>query len=410
MASRREFIKAGIAGTALVFVPGLGLFRCTRTSVEPTIDPINLNFVSPVNLPEEQGGFYIQFFEGRDYRPDDLDLDTWQLRLTQTVNGAAIRETSLSFDDIATRYPNEEASFFQTFQCVGNSPGGFQLGNAYFTGVPLRHYLENDLGVDWSQANRVYFRCHDGYTTNHLKERIMVDDPAPAYLVYKYNGIPFSDRRDGSLAHGYPVRMVVPDMLGMKSPKAILEIEVSDRDEVEGYWESRPVRSAQPSITWADIPPLAINSRIFRPVNYQKVSKGTTFRVTGVAVGGVDPVARVEVGLVPVKNRNQPDGEIVWDDARVLDAPAMDARPAYDDSSGADFAEALARLDAQPWPAPFVWTLWEYDLAVPSGGGEYGLYARATDRAGRVQPLEEATAEANADGNNAIHRLIIQAE
>lgn len=408
--NRKEFIKLFIGGTALIFVPGTGFFSCTRNSVEPTIDPIGLNFCSPVNLPEEAGGFYIQFFEGREYRPADLDLSTWRLKLTQTVNGSVIKESNLSFDDIATRYPAEETSFFQTFQCVGNTPGGFQLSNGYFSGVPLRFYLENELGVDWAQAKRVYFRSYDGYSTNHLKERIINDDPTPAYLVYKFNGIPFSERRDGSLAHGYPVRMVVPDMLGMKSPKALMEIEVSDRDEVDGYWESRPVRSSEPEITWADIPPLQINSRIYNPVNYQKVSRGNPFTVQGVAVSGVNPVERVEIGLVKVKGRNEPDGDIVWQDAHIFDRPAAAARPAYDDSDGTAFAEALGRINANPWPAPFVWCQWEYNLQVPDAEGKYGIYARATDSAGNVQPLDELTALENADGNNSIHRLIIQAE
>ncbi|HQV33916.1 MAG TPA: molybdopterin-dependent oxidoreductase [Calditrichia bacterium] len=408
--NRRDFIKTGLTGIAFIFIPGMGLVSCTRNSIGPIIDPIALNYCSPVNMPEEEGGFYVQFYEGREYRPADLDLTTWRLRLFQTVNGQVVRETSLSFDDIASRYTNQEESFFQTFQCVGNTPGGFQMSNGYFTGVPLRLFLENDLGVDWALANRVYFRCYDGYFTNHRKERIINDAPRPAYLAYKFNGIPFNDRRDGSLAHGYPVRMVVPEMLGMKSPKAIMEIEVSDRDEVDGYWESRPVRSTEPEITWADVPLLRINSRIYNPVNYQAMPKGTTYRVQGVAVGGQDPVQRVEIGLVKVKNRDEMDGDITWQDATILSRPTAAARPVYDDSNGNEFSEALGRLQQQSWPAPYTWCLWEADLQVPQNGGKYGLFVRATDATGTVQPFVEESAQENADGNNAWHGLIIQAE
>ncbi len=407
---RREFIKTSLAGTALVFIPGLGFFSCTKNSVQPTIDPLQLNFCSPVDIPEEQGGFYIQFIEGRQYKPDGLDLNTWRLQLSQTVNGQKIRETSLSFDEIASGYPNEESTFFQTFQCVGNPPGGFQLSNGYFTGVPLRLFLENDLGVDWSQANRVYFRCFDGYHTNHLKERIINDDPTPAYLAYKFNGVPFSDQRDGSMQHGYPVRMVIPDMLGMKSPKALTEIEVSDRGEEDGYWETRLVDSSNPNITWADIPPLKINSRIYDPVNYQKVSPGSVYKVRGVAVGGVGPVEKMEIGLSRVRGRNQIEGSISWRRAQIMDRPTGIARPEYDTSNGNAFSEALQKVNTNPWPAPFVWCLWEFDLQVPNSKGKYGLFARATDTAGNMQPLEEESVLAKADGNNAIHSLILQVE
>ncbi len=409
--NRRDFLKTGASGAALFFISGAGFFSCTRNSIEPTLDPIKLNFCSPVDMPEEEGGFYIQFIDGREYRPADLDLNTWRLKLTQTVGGQTIKEAELSFDDIATRYPMAEESFFQTFQCVGNNNGGFQMSNGYFTGAPLRLYLEDVLGVDWAQAKRVYFHCYDGYFTNHLKERIMMDDPRPAFLAYKFNGIPYSEQRDGSLAHGYPVRMVVPEMLGMKSPKAIMEIEVSDRDEEDGYWESRPVRSAEPDILWADIPPLRINSRFYTPVNYQKVPRGSTFTVYGVAVSGTNPVEKVEVGIVKVKDRDQPVGEIAYQEATILDAPDASDRPVYDDSNGAAFTEALSRISGPGnYPAPYVWCLWRYDLQVPDEEEKFGLYVRATDSAGEVQPLLEETALENADGNNSSHRLIIQAE
>ena len=265
---RRDFLKTSAAGAALVFIPGVGLISCTKNIIEPTIDPIAAQFISPVDIPEERGGFYTLFINGRDYVPSDLDLNTWRLRLFQTVNGNVIKEAFLTFDEIAARFPNDESSFFQTFQCVGNLPGGFQMSNGYFTGVPLRKYLEDPLGVDWNQANRVYIRCYDGYHTNQKKDRIINDSPRPVYLAYKFDGIPFSERRPGCLKHGYPVRLVVPEMLGMKSAKAIMEIEVSDSDQVDGYWETRPT-TADPNVTWSDTPLLKINSRIYDPVNYQ---------------------------------------------------------------------------------------------------------------------------------------------
>lgn len=407
---RRSFVKKSLAAGALLFVPGIGFYSCTRNVIDPTLDPIALNFCSPVDVPEEQGGFYVQFIEGREYRPSDLSLDTWRLRLYQTINGNVIREVFLTFDEIATRYPLQEDSFFQTLQCVGNAPGGFQASNGYFSGVPLRLFLENDLGVDWDQAERLYFRCYDDYHTNHRKERIINDDPAPAYLCYKYNGILYSERRDGCLAHGYPVRMIVPDMLGMKSPKTIMEIEVSDRDEIDGYWESRPVRSTEPNILWADIPKLQINSRLYEPTKYQKVKKGATFTVSGVAFSGVNPVSKVEVGFARVKDRSQVDGDIVWQDANILPRPDATDRPAFDDSNGTDFNRALQKINNNPWPTAFVWCLWQADIQIPDEERKFGVYVRSTDTNGTIQPFDELTAIANSDGNNAVHRLIIQAE
>ena len=411
---RRDFLKTSAAGAALVFIPGVGFFSCTKNIIEPTIDPLSVQFCSPVGTPEERGGFYTLFINGRDYVPADLDIATWRLRLIQTVNGNVIKEAFLTFDEIASRFPNEETSFFQTFQCVGNLPGGFQMSNGYFTGVPLRRYLEDPLGVDWNQANRVYIRCYDGYHTNQKKERIINDSPAPVYLVYKFDGIPFSERREGCLKHGYPVRLVVPEMLGMKSAKALVEIEVSDRDEVDGWWETRPT-TADPNVTWADIPLMKINSRIYDPVNYQMMKKGSTYRISGIAFGGIDPqtgnvspLAKMEIGIARAPNRLE-HGPITWLEADIQGRPTGSDRPVYDDSNGPEFSEALAKVNSNPWPAPFIWSLWNLDLTVPQSKGKYWLFARATGAAGNTQPLTEAAAE-QFDGDNASHSIIIQAE
>lgn len=414
---RRDFLKTSAAGAALVFIPGAGFFSCTKNIIDPTIDPIAAQFCSPIDTPEERGGFYVQFINGRDYTPADLSLSTWQLKLTQTVNGNVINQASLGFDEIATRYPTDETSFFKTFQCVGNIPSGYQISNGYFTGVPLRMYLEDPqlLNVDWDQAKRVYFHCYDGYSTNHKKERIINDTPSPVYLVYKFDGVPFSDRRQGSLQHGYPVRLVVHEMLGMKSPKSIMEIEVSDRDEVDGYWETRPIGSNHPNILWADIPLMKVNSRIYDPVNYQKMRKGSTYRMSGVAFGGVDPqsgnespLAKMEIGIAEAPSRLE-HGSITWHEAVIRGRPSATDQPGYDDYGGQEFNEALMKIQSNPWPAPFVWSIWDIDLPVPNKESKYRIFARATDTAGNSQPLEETPSQI-ADGNNSQHTLIIQAE
>jgi hypothetical protein len=415
---RRDFLKTGAAGAAIILIPGMGFFSCTKNIIEPTIDPIKARFASPVNLPEEMGGFYVQFVEGRDYTPSGIDLNTWRLKLKQTVNGSVIKEAELSFDEIATRFASVEESFFQTFQCVGNTPAGYQMSNGYFSGVPLRLYLEDPqlLDVDWTQANRVYFRCFDGYHTNHKKGRIINDDPRPLYLAYKFDGVPFSDHRQGSLQHGYPVRLVVPEMLGMKSPKAIMEIEVSDRDEVDGFWESRPISSNNPNVNWADIPHMKINSRFYDPVNYQKIRRGGTYKISGVAFGGIDPqsgnpspLSKMEIGIAEAPNRID-FGPITWHEANIKGRPTASDKPDYDNLGGNEFADALANANTNPWPAPFVWSLWELDLNIPNHEGDYRLFARATDSANNSQPLEETEPEEVRDGNNGQHSIIIQVD
>jgi len=407
---RRDFIKITAGGVVMYMVPGLGLVSCIDNILEPKSEPIMTNFNSPVDRAEDRGGFYVEYINGKSYRPTDLDLNSWRLKFFQTVGGNTVKEISLSYDEImqeiTNNYLNEEESFFNTFQCVGNTPGGSLISNGYFTGIPLRLFLVNNLGMDSSTAKRVYFRCHDGYHTNHKIERIMIDDPSPVYFVYKFDGVSLGERTDGSLKHGYPVRLVVQGVMGMKSPKVITEIEVSDRDEVDGWWETRRISSRNPDITWADIPTQKVNSKIFDPTDFQKITHGSQYLFQGIALGGVSPVERMEIGISKLDDNNN-ESPISWQEATIGERPVLTDIPEYDTSAGQEFMEALSKTDMNPWPAPFVWAFWEYEWQAPNETGKYKIFAKAIDLDGDEQPFTE-TPEEIADGNNSIHAIVVQ--
>lgn len=410
---RRQFVKLGVAGGTVYSLGGINLIGCSKNILEPTTSPSRLEFCSPVDLPEDQGGFYVEYISGKSYRPVGLNLNTWKLRCSEVFNDDLGTQVEPGFTDIMqiidgikNANPEAEKTFFNTFQCIGNQAGGNLISNGYFTGIPLRLFLE-ELGLDLASPNvrRIYFICFDGYYTNHKIERVLNDDPSPIYLVYKFNGTPLSDRRDGCLKHGHPIRLVVQEMLGMKSPKGLTDIVITDRDEVDGWWETRPISSAYPNIHWADTPPLRINSKIYEPVDFQKINAGTSLLVQGVAVGGINPVQKMEIGISRFANRQ--DSEIEWGEASLGPRPMEMDLPEFDNSDGTDFLEARNRLAAGPWPAPFVWTLWSRQITIPSSPGQYRLHARATDTGGNQQPFTE-TPEETADGTNAIHSILLQ--
>jgi DMSO/TMAO reductase YedYZ molybdopterin-dependent catalytic subunit len=99
--------------------------------------------------------------------------------------------------------------------------------DARFEGVRLMDLAER-AGVKKS-ARYVIFEAAEGYTSNvRLREAL-----APNVLIaHKHQGKPLS------LAHGAPVRAVIPDLYFWKSAKWLTGIRFSARDE-PGYWEVR---------------------------------------------------------------------------------------------------------------------------------------------------------------------------
>jgi len=55
---------------------------------------------------------------------------------------------------------------------------------------------------------------------------------ARVMLAYEWDGAPLT------IGHGYPLRIFIPDLYGMKQPKWIQSIELTDRAE-KGYWVKR---------------------------------------------------------------------------------------------------------------------------------------------------------------------------
>lgn len=401
---RRQFIRASAASTALGFLPGFGFVGCLRTSATTDGVPIDPRFMSPIGTSQFDGGFYIEFFNGRHtYRPQGLQLEDWTLRIRQTVDGESSEGIELNFQEIVDSFPADEETFFQTFQCVGYEPGSSLVSNGYFTGVPLRKYLEK-AGVDFDKAKRVIFRCFDGYASNHLISRVLNDDP-PLYLAYGVDGVPFDRANDGSLAHGYPVRIVCPEMMGMKSPKALVEIEVVDVDDVVGHWEQIFIDDKFPGLTWGDQPLTKINSKIFGPVEYQEVVADTTFTVKGTAWSGRAPLRKVEIGI---HQEGGSEADIVWTDAVITPPTAITVadQPDYDDSDGTAFAQAMAGVLAAD-KNPFIWSLWQADISLPTGARFHRIFARAMDADGKRQPFEFGLPESR-DGTNAIHSVLVQ--
>ncbi len=79
-------------------------------------------------------------------------------------------------------------------------------------------------------ANTVIFHAYDGYTTSFPLEYVMDND---IIMAYRMNGVTLPPER------GFPFQLVADSKWGYKWIKWITEIELSDDESYEGYWESR---------------------------------------------------------------------------------------------------------------------------------------------------------------------------
>jgi DMSO/TMAO reductase YedYZ molybdopterin-dependent catalytic subunit len=252
----------------------------------------------------------------------DIDLDdpvvdahSWRLQ----VEGMVDRPRTFRFDDLRA-LPSYERII--TLSCISNPVGGAQVGNARWTGVPVRDLL--DLVRPRREATYVHVEAADGYHESFPIEDLDTDGPM---IAIGMNGLTLS--RD----HGFPARLLVPGRYGMKNVKWLTRLQLADGPS-EGYWVRRG---------WDPDAAVHTSSRIDAPDDHAEVAGQLT--VAGIAWAGARGVSAVEVSA--------DDGE-TWTPAEL---------------------EAL--FD------PLGWRRWRTQLDLPAG--THPITVRATDGTGVVQ-------------------------
>ncbi|HEX6230941.1 MAG TPA: molybdopterin-dependent oxidoreductase, partial [Actinomycetota bacterium] len=260
-----------------------------------------------------------------------VDVDGWTL----SVGGLVDRPFRLGYEELLDQPAVELVS---TLECISNEVGGDLISTARWTGVPVRALLER-AGVR-EGAVEVVATSVDGYADSITLDEAMREH---SLVVVGMNGVSLPRE------HGFPARLLVPGLYGMKQPKWIGSIELVDRPFV-GYWERRG---------WSKAAIVKTMSRVDT-----QASDATRTVVAGVAFAGDRGISRVEVSL---------DAGATWVDAD-LEAPL----------------------------SPLSWRRWRFELRPEDVGGS-SLVVRATDGEGRVQ--EQAVAPPHPDGASGYHTL-----
>ena len=199
----------------------------------------------------------------------DVNVSSWSLKIDGLVQNPA----TYGFDDI------KDLPFYSdyyTLQCISNEVGGDLWGNAHWKGVRLVELLSR--AVLKAGIRKVVFHAEDGYTDSIPLDAALRPD---AILAYEMNGEPLTK------AHGYPARLLIPGIYGMKNVKWINRIELVDYD-FKGYWMERG---------WSDVATYQTSTRIDTPQSRAQIKAGQVSLAGVTFAGGVRGIERVEVSL-----------------------------------------------------------------------------------------------------------------
>jgi DMSO/TMAO reductase YedYZ molybdopterin-dependent catalytic subunit len=257
--------------------------------------------------------------------PPVVNEASWRLK----VGGLVQQQLAIPLDQLRGYEPSHQ---FITLSCISNLVGGDLIGTTRWTGVSLQRLLP-----EWKllpKATHLKIRSADGFY-----EVVPIDlieaDPR-VMLAYAWDGVPLT------VAHGFPLRIYLPDRYGMKQPKWIEAIDALDHWE-PGYWVERGWdREARMKAT-SVIDTIAVNMMI------GSAGAGARIPIGGIAHAGVRGISKVEISV----DRGE------W-----------------------QAAELRTPLSGQTW------VIWRYDW--PLERGKHTFTVRCFDGAGTPQIVEEA--------------------
>jgi DMSO/TMAO reductase YedYZ molybdopterin-dependent catalytic subunit len=167
--------------------------------------------------PGEAAGGVFEGWGERTVDPQDLQkiLASWRLR----VDGMVETPRSFSFVELASELPRQEQ--ITDFHCVE----GWSVLDVPWTGVRIAELLARVKPL--AGATHVTFHTVGGAYNESLPLAVALEPRT--LLGYGIAGATLP------LRHGFPLRVVVPRLLGYKNAKYVERVELSDR-AVHGFW------------------------------------------------------------------------------------------------------------------------------------------------------------------------------
>lgn len=282
-----------------------------------------------------------------------MDAENWSI----TIDGAVDRSVKLSLSELR-HLPQRQVT--NTLECAGNGRAFFKpevdgvqwqrgaVGNATFSGPSLREVLK--LARLQKHARHVAFTGTEAVSpaSNTFLRSIPIEKAldSDTILALSMNGRPLDQ------AHGFPVRALVPGWIGAASVKRVSRMIVLEEEAAGEFMQSAYRLPMDPpggeevhraaSVAITSLPVKSMIMQISAPRTTRHA-----IEVSGAAWAGESGISKVEVSTDAGKS---------WGAAR------------------------LRRHKAK-----YAWTLWEYQWR-PLQRGQFTIFSRAIDTAGRTQP------------------------
>ncbi|XP_006004738.1 sulfite oxidase, mitochondrial [Latimeria chalumnae] len=310
------------------------------------------------------------FFFKRNHLPVPvIDPENYKLE----IQGEGIKSISLTLHDLKAKFPKYQVT--ATLQCAGNRRsemnhvkpvkgldwGIAAISNATWSGAKLRDVLMYaGLKEDLEGFEHVQFEGLDKDITGttygaSIPAHKAISRDGDVLLAYEMNG------EDLPRDHGFPVRVIVPGVVGARNVKWLGKIILS-KEESKSHWQQNDYKGFSPSVDWNNvdfksapaIQELPIQSAITEPKDGDHIPLGSKeITVKGYAwSGGGHEVVRVDVSL---------DGGKTWQTASLI---GQEQKP------------------GRAW----AWKLWKLTAPLPKGTEQLEIICKAVDSSYNVQP------------------------
>jgi hypothetical protein len=231
-----------------------------------------------------------------------------------------------------------------TLSCISGRIPTTLISTTQWTGVSVQDLLA-DAQLQ-PGARYLHIASGDGFYETVDLDLINADERI--MFCYAWDGNPLP------IDHGFPLRIWIPDRFGMKQPKWITAIEVSDEYK-EGYWVERGWDEVAQVKTRSVIDTVAVEAAYDGP-------EGQLIPVGGIAFSGDRGISKVELRV----------DEGPWQEAK-LRTPLSET----------------------------TWVIWRFDW--PYEVGDHTFEVRAYERDGTPQIAEQA--KARPSGATGIHSV-----
>ncbi|MFQ3646809.1 MAG: molybdopterin-dependent oxidoreductase [Anaerolinea sp.] len=233
--TRRQFLVRVGASSAVITVSGAALSRLLNLAQAPALPPAPMEAADAARaLPNADDpvipapGTRPELTPvSRHYRidislvPPVVNGETYRL----PISGMVANPVEWTLDDIRAM---PSRSDFITMACISNPIAGSLIGTTKWTGVPMQYIMAQVQPTEGATGLRIVGA--DGFD-EYLSLR-MIEQDERIMLTYAWDDAPLP------VPNGFPLRIHIPDVYGMKQPKWITSIEVVE-EMGEGYWVRR---------------------------------------------------------------------------------------------------------------------------------------------------------------------------